>query len=88
MIITAPGVSKKHAAVEIAESINVPLRSILGIGDNLADWQFMELCGYTAAMGNATDDLKELVSARGDKGYVGKSIDKNGILDILNHYAL
>lgn len=40
-IITAPGISKKQGAIEIAKAINVPLENILGVGDSESDWQFM-----------------------------------------------
>ena len=63
-IITAPGISKKQGAIEIANNMNVPLENILAVGDSTSDWQFIELCGYGAAMGNATEKLKEYVKTK------------------------
>ena len=60
-IITAPGISKKQGAIEISKNMNIPLENILAVGDSTSDWQFIELCGYGAAMANASDKLKELV---------------------------
>jgi len=88
-IITTKGISKKQAVLEIAKSIEVKPEEILGIGDSTSDWQFIELCGYGGAMGNASDELKKLVLSKGNKHFhIGKSVDENGILDIFDNFAL
>lgn len=87
-IITIKGISKKQAAQTISKQTGVPLGDMLGVGDGLTDWNFIEICGYAGAMGNASQDLKNKVTARGEQGYVGKSVDENGLLDILDHFGL
>ncbi len=87
-IITAKGISKKQAAVEIASYNKIDFDEILGIGDSTADWQFIEQCGYAGAMGNASDELKQLVATKGDRSFVGKTVDENGILDIFDYFGL
>lgn len=86
-IITAPGISKKQGAIEISKNMNIPLENILAVGDSTSDWQFIELCGYGGAMGNASEKLKELVSTKG-KGhhFIGESVDSNGIMGILDYF--
>jgi HAD superfamily hydrolase (TIGR01484 family) len=86
--ITAQGISKRQATTRFAESLGIQSREILGVGDSLADWQFIELCGYAAAMGNASADLKELVATKGRQSCIGKSVDKNGILSIFDYFDL
>lgn len=86
-VITQPGVSKEHAARRVAEYLQIDLSEILGIGDSKADWDFMKLCGYTGMVGD-NSELKALVLAKGDKGYVGGSVDNHGILDIFNHFKV
>ncbi|MFC1627021.1 HAD hydrolase family protein [Patescibacteria group bacterium] len=87
-IITAPGISKKEGAKDISESTKVPFKNILGVGDSLSDWQFIEMCQYGAAMGNAKQELIDLVQSKGSNGFIGPSVDKNGILKILQHFKL
>lgn len=88
-IITAKGISKKQAALEIANSIGVKPEEMLGIGDSTSDWQFIESCGYGGAMGNASQELKELVlSKEKDRSFIEKSVDENGIIDIFNYFSL
>lgn len=87
-VVTARGVSKAHGAEETAKNTGVDLANTLGVGDTLHDWQFMKLCGYAAAMGNATDELKAKVSGLGDHGYIGPGVNDNGIIDILQHFGL
>jgi len=88
-IVTAPGISKKQGAVEISQATEVPLENTLGVGDSGSDWQFIEMCGYGAAMGNAKQDLKDLVATKSEgKSFVGPSVDENGILEIFKHFGL
>lgn len=86
-IITARDISKKQGAIEISKNINVPLENILAVGDSTSDWQFIDLCGFGAAMGNATQKLKELVSSKASEHfYIGKNVDENGVIEILNYF--
>ena len=86
-IITAPNISKKEGAIEISKNMNIPLENILAVGDSTSDWQFIELCGYGAAMGNASNQLKELEKTKA-KGYfyIGENVDENGIIGILDYF--
>lgn len=85
-IVTAKGVTKKRGAIDVSEILGIPLENMLGVGDTMGDWQFIEMCGYGAAMGNAIEELKEKVRSKGENGYVGKSVDENGAIDIVNHF--
>ncbi len=86
-IITAPGISKKEGAIEISKNMNISLENILAVGDSTSDWQFIELCGYGAAMGNASNQLKELVKTKQEGHfYIGGNVDENGIIEILNYF--
>ncbi|EKE13780.1 MAG: hypothetical protein ACD_12C00821G0001 [uncultured bacterium] len=86
--ITAAGISKKQSVLEIINIYQIKTEEILGVGDNLTDWDFIEVCGYAGAMGNAVSDLKKLVLTKNNKGYVGKSVDENGILNIFEYFGL
>lgn len=86
-MITNIGVSKHQSAIDATAAIGVPLSDFLGIGDSTSDWSFMELCGYAAAVGNASEELKKLVLSKGsDRGFIGPSVDENGMLTVLDHF--
>ena len=88
-IITAKGISKKNAAEEIVKNENISFGEVLGVGDSTDDWQFIQLCKFGAAMGNASNELKELVLSKGkDFSVIGPSVDKNGIIDIFKKFNL
>lgn len=87
-IITARGVSKAQAALEISSYSGIKPDEMLGIGDGAADWQFIEHCGYAGIMGNASEELKRQAAAKGKRSYVGKSVAENGILDIFKYFGL
>lgn len=88
-IITAPGISKKQAAIEIVKYYNASFENILGVGDSTSDWEFIQLCTFAGAVGNASKELKELVVQKGkDKFCIGKTVDENGILDIFSFFKV
>ena len=87
-IITTNGISKAQAAREISKHTGVSLQEMLGVGDGMTDWQFMEICGFAGAMGNSSQELKDKVAQKGSNGYIGKSIDENGLMDILSHFKV
>jgi HAD superfamily hydrolase (TIGR01484 family) len=87
-ILTAQGISKKQAVKIISKYSNVPLDTLLGIGDSMIDWQFMEILGYAGAMGNGSQELKEKVFTKGERGFIGKSVDENGVLNIFKHFGV
>lgn len=86
--ITASGISKKQSVLEIVDMYKIKTEEILGVGDSLTDWDFISVCGFAGVMGNATEDLKKLVLSKGDNGYIGKSVNENGILDIFKYFGL
>jgi HAD superfamily hydrolase (TIGR01484 family) len=87
-LITMKNISKKQAAILVSQYSKVPLNEMLGVGDGMLDWEFMQVCGYVGAMGNASQELKDKVLSKGEYGYIGKSVDENGLLDILLHFGL
>jgi hydroxymethylpyrimidine pyrophosphatase-like HAD family hydrolase len=89
MIITAPGVSKQHASIEVAKCLGVPFDSILGIGDSESDWNFMQLCAYVATIGEDSVALQQLAESK-DKAhrYFASTVDDHGIIEIFRHFDL
>jgi HAD superfamily hydrolase (TIGR01484 family) len=88
-IITAKGISKKNAWEEIIKSEKISFDEVLGVGDSTSDWQFIQLCGYACAMGNASKELKELVQSKGrGYSYAAPTVDENGIIDVFRHFGL
>jgi hydroxymethylpyrimidine pyrophosphatase-like HAD family hydrolase len=85
--ITALGVSKKSGAEELAKYYGISLDEVLGVGDTLMDWEFMEDCGYAGAMGNSTKELLDkVVTKEKSKYYFGKNVNEDGVLDIIKHF--
>lgn len=86
-IITAPGISKAEGAKEIVKFHQTTFDHMLGVGDSTSDWQFISLCKYAAAMGNASQELKKLVASRGKQtSFIGPTVNDNGVIAILNHF--
>lgn len=87
-IMTAPGVSKEHAARKVARSLGIAFESILGVGDSPADWSFMKLCGYAATVGDDRK-LQRLAESKGaDHYFQAASVDDHGLLAVFEHFGL
>jgi hydroxymethylpyrimidine pyrophosphatase-like HAD family hydrolase len=85
--INPKGISKKSGAFELAKRLNVEMTEILGIGDTLMDWEFIGECGYAGAMGNSSQEFMDKVKTKLESHYyVGKHVDENGVLDIIQHF--
>jgi len=88
-IITTKGISKKQAVLELTSNYQIKSDELLGVGDSTSDWQFIETCKYAATLENGSSELKSLIQTKGEKFYtVGKTVDENGILDILKFFNL
>lgn len=88
-IITARGSSKKQAVVDLLHRFNIFPDYVLGIGDSLNDWDFIQICRYGATLDNAGIELKNLVKSKGvEFSYVARSVDYNGFLDIARNFSL
>jgi len=89
-VITSKGVSKKSAMQEIFEKIfYIPFSEVLGVGDTMGDWEFMDTCKFVGVMGNAPEKLKQLARGKdGGRFYIGPSVENNGILDIFSYFGL
>ncbi len=87
-IITARTVSKRKGLATALAFEQVAPANTLGIGDSSSDWQFMADCGYVGTLNNATTELKTKVNNKGNHGFIGRSIDDNGVIDVLKWYGL
>lgn len=88
-IITAPNSSKKEGAETIIKNLGISFKDVLGIGDTTGDWMFIQLCEYGATVANGSNELKQLLTTKGEKKFfIGKSVDENGILDIFDYFNL
>ena len=84
--VTHNQVSKKQALLELAKYYQLPLTSIMTLGDNYNDIPMIETAGLGIAMGNAPRDVKTCAKA------VTDSNEQNGVskaikLHVLDKYS-
>lgn len=88
-IMTRPGVSKANAVKDVIKDLRIPFNEVLAIGDTKSDWDFMKLCGYAATLENGDDEIKQLVKTKGStKYFMSPSVEENGVISILEHFAI
>ena len=73
----SPTMSKAIGIKKVLEYYGLDIKDTYAFGDGLNDIEMIQLCQIGVAMGNAVDELK----AQAD--IICKSIDKNGLEDIL-----
>ena len=70
-------VSKGNAIRELCAFLNIPLDRTMGIGDSMNDLEMLEVCSYKVAMGNASEEIKNI------SNYETLSNDEDGVSVIL-----
>ncbi len=87
-VVTSKNASKKHGVMYLIDYLNVDLDNVLGVGDTIHDWDFIEICGYKGVMGNGTGELKEKLDKSDQRHFIGGHINDNGIIDIFKKFNL
>ena len=70
--VTMPGVHKGRAMETAARHLGVDLSEVMALGDGDNDREMLEVAGTAVAMGQASDDLKELAHV------VAPTVDADG----------
>jgi Cof subfamily protein (haloacid dehalogenase superfamily) len=71
------GAGKHMALLEYAKLMNLDPKEILGVGDGFNDYPLLTACGLKVAMGNATQELKEIAD------HIVATQENNGMLEVL-----
>lgn len=77
-----PEGTKGHALRFLAEQFNVPLKSVIAIGDSWNDLEMLETAGLGVAMDNAVPALKEAAD------YVTLSNNEEGVRHVFEKFIL
>ncbi len=87
-VVTPKNASKKLGVKYLADYLKVDLKNVLGVGDTIHDWDFIEICGYKGVMGNATEELKLKFDFNREKEVLGGHVNDDGIIDVFKHFNL
>ncbi len=87
-VVTSKKSSKKSGVKYLSEYLGVSLDEVLGVGDTIHDWDFIEICGYKGVMGNGTEELKNKLNKKDKKHFIGGHINEDGIIDIFKKFNL
>lgn len=87
-MVTEKGVSKYSGLKHLVEHLHVDFSEVLGVGDTIHDWEFIEHCGYKGIMANATEELKGKADFNDPHTFLGGHVDEDGVLNIFSHFNL
>lgn len=76
------GVNKATAIEKYMEYVGAPISDSIAFGDSGNDFEMMTFAGFSVAMGNATDKIKQVAD------YVTTDVDKDGIYNAFVHLGL
>lgn len=74
--------SKGKTLLELAELLNIKRSEVMAIGDSGNDVNMLELAGFSVAMENASDEVKNV------SDYVTKSCEESGVAHAIERYVL
>lgn len=80
--IMTEGVSKGSALKFMAERYGVSREEVMALGDNENDLSMLEYAGFSVAMGNAEDYVKEIAD------YITLTNDEDGVAYAINKFIL
>ena len=76
------GVNKATAIERFMAHVGAPMSDSIAFGDSGNDFEMMQAAGFSVAMGNATDPIKEVAD------YITSDVDKDGIYNAFVHLGL
>ena len=80
--ITRAGVSKGKALNALLNHLNIAPEQVLAIGDGTNDISLLSTAGFSVAMQNAPEQLKELAD------YITSDVDSSGVAQALDKFIL
>ncbi|MBR1696740.1 MAG: HAD hydrolase family protein, partial [Anaerovibrio sp.] len=70
------------AIARLAEKYNIPMDSVLAIGDSNNDLTMIEAAGFGVAMGNANENVKKIAE------YEVADCDHDGVAEAIERFCL
>lgn len=80
--IMPKGLSKGTSLLEIANYYGIEKEDVIAFGDELNDYEMVEVAGVGVAMANAVDEIRAIAD------YITLSNDEDGIADYLEKFVL
>lgn len=80
--VVPKGHSKATGIRYLISHLGIPKENTFAMGDGFNDLPMLEYVKYSIGMGNAPDEVKEIVS------YVTKDVDEEGVAHALKHFDL
>lgn len=82
MEVVPKGCSKGTGILKVCEQLGIAVEDTYAFGDSVNDLPMFEVAGYSIAMGNANDKVKEMAA------YVTDALHDDGIYHALEHFGL
>ena len=80
--ITHEESTKKSAVHRLINILGCSKEEVLAVGDYYNDVPLFEAAGFSVAMGNAPEEIKQIVD------YVAPPLDEDGVVDVINKFII
>ncbi|MDR2181300.1 MAG: Cof-type HAD-IIB family hydrolase [Treponema sp.] len=81
--VLPPEVDKGSALAAVADKLSIPSEAVLAIGDSMNDEAMLRWAGFSVAMANGDDRIKEIAALVTDK-----TNDEDGVAEIIERYVI
>lgn len=82
MEITSKGIHKAVGLKQLCDALAIPLVECTAIGDNYNDIEMLTAAGYSIAMGNAVDEIKEICDT------ITASCEDDGVAEVVQRLLI
>lgn len=82
--ILQEGVNKATGIEQLCKWLNIKISEVIAVGDSFNDMEMLEAVGFGVTLGNAKDQIKQLVKNKGKNGYISEYECGKGVLDFVN----
>lgn len=74
--------TKQYGILKVSKLLKISTHEMIGVGDGNNDFPLLMACGLKIAMGNATEELKQIAD------YVAPSVEEDGVAAIIEKFIL
>lgn len=84
--VVPKGITKAEGVLFFCQETGIDAQNILAIGDSGNDAEMLSLAQFAACPSNATEEVRFIVSAHGENGYLAKGATTAGVAETLEYF--
>lgn len=79
------GINKATGIQHVCDWLNISMKDIIAIGDSYNDIEMLEAIDFGITLDNGKPEIKDLIRAKADKGYIASKACGKGVLEAVEY---